>query len=69
MSMAQIDEERLKELLKAAIVEVFEERKDLVREALEEALEDIALARAIDEGAGGATVSRDEVFEVLEGGR
>ncbi|MFL6208367.1 MAG: hypothetical protein ACJ74W_05925 [Pyrinomonadaceae bacterium] len=69
MSTAHIDEERLKDLLKAAIVEVFEERKDLVREALEEALEDIALARAIDEGARGALVSRDEVFKVLEGGQ
>ena len=65
MSTAQIDEERLKELLKAAIVEVFEERKDLVGEALQGALENIALARAIDEGAGSATVSREEIDRVI----
>jgi hypothetical protein len=34
---------------------------------LEESLEDIALARAIAEGEHGERVSRDEVFEVLEG--
>jgi DNA-binding phage protein len=64
-----IDEERLKNLFKAAIVEVFEERRDLVRDVVDEALEDIALARAIDEGARGANVSREEVFDALEEGR
>ena len=66
---ATIDEKRLKDLFKAAIVEVFEERRDLVRDVVDEALEDIALARAIDEGARGANVSREEVFEALEEGR
>ena len=66
---ATIDEERLKELFKAAIVEVFEERRDLVRDVVAEALEDIALVRAIDEGERGANVSREDVFEALEEGR
>ncbi len=65
---ATIDEKRLKDLFKAAIVEVFEERRDLVRDVVAEALEDIALVRAIDEGAQGANVSREEVFKVLEEG-
>jgi hypothetical protein len=64
-----VDEDRLKELFKAALVEVLEERGDLVRELFAEALEDIALAHAIDEGMQGATVSREKVFEVLEGSR
>jgi hypothetical protein len=67
MSTAPIDEEKLKSLFKAAIVEVLEERGDLFREVIEEAIEDIALARAIDEAVGGANVSREEVFEILEG--
>lgn len=50
MSTTVIDEAKLKEALKSAIVEILEERKDLVREVLEEALEDIALARAVEEG-------------------
>jgi hypothetical protein len=33
---------------------------------LEEALEDIALARAIDEGEQSELVARDEVFKALE---
>ena len=48
MSTAPLDEEKLKSLFKAAIIEVLEERGDLVREAIEEAIEEIALARAIE---------------------
>lgn len=66
MSTAVFDEEKLKSLFKAALIEVLEERGDLVREAIEEALEDIALARAIDEAADGQNVSREEVFAILE---
>ena len=66
MSTTLIDDAKLKELLKAAIVEILEERKDLVREVLEEALEDIVLARAIEEGEQSGLVTRDEVFNALE---
>lgn len=65
MATSTLDEDRLKELLKAAIVEVLEERRDLVRELIEEALEDFALVRAIEEGQGSPLVSRDEVFKIL----
>ena len=57
-----IAEDRLKEVLKAAVVEVLEERGDLVREIVEEAMEDLALARAIHEGEGSEVVSRDQIF-------
>ena len=66
MSTTVIDEAKLKEALKAALIEILEERKDLVREVLEEALEDIALARAIEEGEQSELVTRDEVFNALE---
>ena len=66
MSTTLIDEAKLKEALKAALIEILEERKDLVREVLEEALEDIALARAIEEGEQSELVTRDEVFDALE---
>ncbi len=42
--------EDLKEAVKAALVEVLDERQDLLREALSEALEDIGMLRAIEEG-------------------
>ena len=66
MSTTLIDEAKLKEALKSAILEILEERKDLVREVLEEALEDIALARAVEEGEQSKLVTRDEVFNALE---
>ena len=69
MSSLSVDEGRPKDLLKTAIVEVLEERKDLMRDLLEEALEDIILVRAIEAGEQTETVSRDEVFKVLEGGQ
>ncbi len=61
-----IAEDRLKEVLKAAVVEVLEERGDLVRAIVEAALEDLALARAIEEGEGSEAVGRDHVFSLLE---
>ena len=59
------EESRLKKLLKSAVVEVLEERPDLVSEAVADAVEDIAMARAIREGAETQTVERPEVFKVL----
>jgi hypothetical protein len=69
--MAEVlpEDERLKALFKTALREVLEERKDLLREVIEEALEDIALARAIEAGQRTEEASRKEVFSLLEGGR
>ncbi|MBE9166903.1 hypothetical protein IQ238_04920 [Pleurocapsales cyanobacterium LEGE 06147] len=62
-----IDETRIKALFKEALVEVIEENQELVSSLLIDALEDIGLARAIEEGEASKTVSRDEVFKVLSG--
>jgi hypothetical protein len=67
MTTSTLDEAKLKDLFKAALIEVLEERRDLIRDVLEEAIEDIALTRAIEEGASGGRVSRQAVFDVLEG--
>ena len=61
-----MSDDRIKELFKAAILEVLQERRDLLRDALAEAIEDLALARAIEDGEGTETVTRDEVFTLLE---
>jgi len=61
-----IDEVRLKQMLKSAVAEVFEERREFVKEIVEEAMEDIALARAIDDGVNTEIVNRDAVFKILE---
>lgn len=60
------NEARMKEIFKAAIIEALEERKDLFRDLFREITEDIALAKAIEEGEKSHEVSRAEVFEILE---
>ena len=64
---ASVDETRIKALFKEAIVEVIEENQDLVSSILVDALEDIGLSRAIEEGETSKTVSREEVFKALSG--
>ena len=65
MSMATFDEEKLRELMKSALIEALEERGDFVREIVAEVIEDIALARAIEQGLESEPISRNEVFAIL----
>ena len=60
------NDEQIKEAFKSAIVEVLQERKDLIREIIDEIIEDAAFSRAIDEGVATPKVSREQVFELLE---
>jgi DNA polymerase III alpha subunit len=62
-----INRDQLKDLIKAAVTEALEEQRALIHEAVEEALEDVALARAIEEGEGTELIDRQEVFKLLEG--
>ena len=64
--MNTVEERRLKGLLKDAVVEVLEERRDLLRDALQESLEDMALVRAIQAGEKSPLVSRKQVFKRFE---
>ena len=64
-----IDDAKFKDMLKAAVAEVLEERREFVKEIIEEAIEEVAMARAIDEGLASAPISRDEVFSILESPR
>ena len=48
--------------MKAALTELLEERHDLVREALAEAIEDIGMIHAIEEGLKSKRVSRKAIF-------
>lgn len=60
-----LEETRIKNLFKEALVEVIEENQELVSSILIDALEDIGFSRAIEEGEKSKTVSRDEIFRVL----
>jgi len=65
MAVTLSDETRLKALLKEALVEVLEQRREWFSALMAEALEDIALVQAIKEGETTEIVSRDEIFELL----
>ena len=62
-----IDDERIKELFKQAIIETIEERKDIVHELLMEVMNDLAMIRAIEEGENSGNVGREEIFDILDG--
>jgi hypothetical protein len=58
MAEIKLSENQIKNLFKIALTEVLEERRDLFREVVEEALEDLGLAHAIEEGLKSKNVSR-----------
>lgn len=65
MTEITIDESKLKELFKAAIFEVLQEQKEVFSDLVAEAIEDIGIQNAIKEGENTETVSREEIFKVL----
>jgi hypothetical protein len=62
-----MDDRKIKQLFKQAIIETMEERRDLVHDLLLEVMEDIALVRAIQEGENSEIVEREEIFQILDG--
>ncbi len=66
MRHASLSETQVKELLKQAFVELLEERRDLLYDLFAEVIEDLALARAIEQGESTESVSKEEVLEILE---
>jgi hypothetical protein len=61
-----VSETQLKDLVKAAMAETLVEQRALLREIVEEVIEDMALSRAIEEGMKSPVVTRDEVFAALD---
>ncbi|MBD2516307.1 hypothetical protein H6G93_15050 [Nostoc sp. FACHB-973] len=66
MPEINLDDIKLKELLKTAIVEVLQEQKEVFYDLLAEIIEDIALEKAIKEGENTETVSREAIFQILD---
>jgi hypothetical protein len=64
--MTAVAERRLKGLVKTAVAEVLSERQDLLRDAVRESLEDVAMMRAIQIGEKSPLISRKKVFRRLE---
>jgi hypothetical protein len=66
MAIMTLDEVRLEDLKKAALVEDFEERQEWLSGPVSGTLTDVALGYAIQEGERTPLVSREEVFKALE---
>jgi len=64
--MTAVEERRLKGLLKAAVTEVLAERQDLLRDAIRESFEDVALVRAIQLGEKTPLTNRKTIMQRLE---
>ena len=65
MITLNLDEQQLKGIFKQALLEIFEERRDLAEALFQETLEDGGLLQAIREGETTSTVTRETVFEAL----
>ncbi len=65
MGMPEISKTELKELMKEAIMSVLIERKDLLVDAVSEAILDMKLALAIEEGDTGEYVSEERILSQL----
>jgi hypothetical protein len=63
-----IEEKRLKRLVKEAVGEAFQNQKEFIQAAVVEAIEDIALVRAMEE-ADDKMASPEEVERLLRRGR
>ncbi len=64
---ALVDDVKLKNLMKQAIMEAIEEKKGVVHDLLVEVMEDVAMIRAIQEGEDSGHAGRDEIFGILSG--
>ena len=65
MEPCNISKAELKELMKEAIISVLTERKDLFEDAVSEAILDMKLGLAIEEGDNGEYVAESEIVGKL----
>jgi len=63
---AAMDEAKLKQLVKEALTEILDERREILSEVIVEALEDVAMIRAIQEGENTPLAPRKDILRLLE---
>jgi len=61
-----IDEKRMKKLFEKALVDVFELKKEFFYDVIMNVMEDIAMAKAIEEGKKSKTVPKKEIQKILK---
>ena len=59
MDTMQVNREELKRIIRETFEDVLNERKDLISDAVVEAIEDIGLARAIERGRKGEYIDTE----------
>ena len=62
-----IGDETLKPLLEEIFIKMIREKRDVLYEIMVEALEDLTLGNAIQEGRQNQFVNEERIFAVLEG--
>jgi hypothetical protein len=67
MTSFSLADSQLKEVVKAALVEVLFEQREVFTEVLMEAMEEVGLVRAIESGRDTEVVSRAAIFKILDG--
>ena len=67
MELRGISKNELRDVIKEAMISVLAERKDLLEEAVSEAILDMKLGLAIEEGDTGEYVPEAEVLSKLTG--
>ncbi len=67
MAELNLSEDKLKQVLKAALAETLTEQRELLHEVFAEVLEDFALAEAMREGLETKEIPREDVMRVLRG--
>lgn len=65
MSETILNTSELKELLKTTLIEILQEQKEVFTDIIIEAMEDIAFAKAIEEGENTKNASREDIFKLL----
>jgi len=60
-----IKEDEIKSMLEDIIFKLFQEKKEIFRDIVEEVMEDIALCKAIEDGRKNEFVSQEKIMEIL----
>jgi hypothetical protein len=65
MDMNEFEKNELREIIKEAVTSVLTERKDLLEDALSEAIIDMKLGVSMEEADNGDYVSEESIFSKL----
>ena len=61
-----VTDDKLKQVLKEIMVDLIQDKKNIMSEIVSDALEDVGLARAIKQGRKNKFVDESKILEVLE---